>query len=552
MSSEVGLAYLVPFLMAEENISLQATPNPSKLDEDGLRRNSTGKKVSSSSSEKVLPHYLRASTGSCHDFCKYGRKHASEEKARSYIMKRAAAKPKNSQSLSSVDTAASLGKKKSSADKTRSSNAPVMTKSLDSLNSLKRDLIAEKKKTLLVKLEGEPSSKPYAYETLKSMRQKASFSGKLEVSSKKGLTEAKLKNASGKQATSLKSKSAAVKPLSSGESFGALNGNGDMKIGKRTGISRVALKKVQVSPTASMSPKSSQRRVASLNMKHRSLKKVVSPQPAEHKNDGVEEKTLYVINLENEKNTLELPQSETCPTQEEYVVEKETENMILESDQNETYATEFEMPPHQPLLSPEPSSSPDLLSSSRGEEEGEEEDQQESDYTISESEDNPYSENSDVESVESLETLDMNNKMHNRLGLNYAEGEDEKAMKLRFRRGKVVEMQPEDNAPRRLKFRRGRVMDNQDADADARRRRYKNREEVDDDGTETSAVKVVLKHQDVQGKKDAQGLFNNVIEETASKLVETRKSKVKALVGAFETVISLQDKKLSANTSQLN
>ncbi|GMN42157.1 hypothetical protein TIFTF001_011385 [Ficus carica] len=544
--------------MAEENISLQATPNPSKLDEDGLRRNSTGKKVSSSSSEKVLPHYLRASTGSCHDFCKYGRKHASEEKARSYIMKRAAAKPKNSQSLSSVDTAASLGKKKSSADKTRSSKAPNLTKSLDSLNSLKRDLIAEKKKTSLVKLEGEPSSKPYAYETLKSIRQKASLSGKLEVSSKKGFTEAKLKNPSGKHATSLKSKSATVKPLSSGESFGALNGNGDMKIGKRTGISRVALKKVQVSPTASMSPKSSQGRVASLNMKHRSVKKVVSPlksnnkirnaEPAEHKNDGVEEKTLYVINLENEKNTLELPQSETCPTQEEYVVEMETENMILESDQNETYATEFEMPPHQLLLSPKPSSSPDLLFSSRGEEE----DQQESDYTISESEDNPYSENSDVESVESLETLDMNNKMHNRLGLNYAESEDEKAMKLRFRRGKVVEMQPEDNAPRRLKFRRGRVMDNQDADADARRRRYKNREEVDDDGTETSAVKVVLKHQDVQGKKDAQGLFNNVIEETASKLVETRKSKVKALVGAFETVISLQDKKPSANTSQLS
>jgi hypothetical protein len=34
-----------------------------------------------------------------------------------------------------------------------------------------------------------------------------------------------------------------------------------------------------------------------------------------------------------------------------------------------------------------------------------------------------------------------------------------------------------------------------------------------------------------------------VIEETASKLVESRKSKVKALVGAFETVISLQDGK---------
>ena len=59
-----------------------------------------------------------------------------------------------------------------------------------------------------------------------------------------------------------------------------------------------------------------------------------------------------------------------------------------------------------------------------------------------------------------------------------------------------------------------------------------------------------LRHQDAQEKKDAQGLFNNVIEETASKLVESRKSKVKALVGAFETVISLQDGKPTPSTQQ--
>ncbi|KAK9097406.1 hypothetical protein Sjap_022903 [Stephania japonica] len=51
---------------------------------------------------------------------------------------------------------------------------------------------------------------------------------------------------------------------------------------------------------------------------------------------------------------------------------------------------------------------------------------------------------------------------------------------------------------------------------------------------------VVLKRQDVQGKKETQA-YNDVIEETASKLVEKRKSKVKALVGAFETVISLEN-----------
>ncbi|KAE8675769.1 hypothetical protein F3Y22_tig00111644pilonHSYRG00101 [Hibiscus syriacus] len=61
--------------------------------------------------------------------------------------------------------------------------------------------------------------------------------------------------------------------------------------------------------------------------------------------------------------------------------------------------------------------------------------------------------------------------------------------------------------------------------------------------------KIVSRQWDVVGKQDGKGLFNEVIEETAKNLVETRKSKVKALVGAFETVISisLQDAKTSLN-----
>lgn len=43
------------------------------------------------------------------------------------------------------------------------------------------------------------------------------------------------------------------------------------------------------------------------------------------------------------------------------------------------------------------------------------------------------------------------------------------------------------------------------------------------------------------GKKDC-ALSNDVIEETASKLQEQRKNRVKALAGAFETVISLQER----------
>ncbi|KAL3844330.1 hypothetical protein ACJIZ3_001733 [Penstemon smallii] len=57
-------------------------------------------------------------------------------------------------------------------------------------------------------------------------------------------------------------------------------------------------------------------------------------------------------------------------------------------------------------------------------------------------------------------------------------------------------------------------------------------------GSEKAAPKPQVAH----GKKDA-ALSNDVIEETASKLREQRKNKVKALAGAFETVISLQDPK---------
>lgn len=51
---------------------------------------------------------------------------------------------------------------------------------------------------------------------------------------------------------------------------------------------------------------------------------------------------------------------------------------------------------------------------------------------------------------------------------------------------------------------------------------------------------VVLKHQKTMKKNDMETLFNEVIEKTASKLRGSKKSKVKALVGAFENVISLQ------------
>ncbi|KAL5559387.1 hypothetical protein UlMin_035598 [Ulmus minor] len=67
-------------------------------------------------------------------------------------------------------------------------------------------------------------------------------------------------------------------------------------------------------------------------------------------------------------------------------------------------------------------------------------------------------------------------------------------------------------------------------------------EEQKAEEVEASSSAVMAKKQGGgQGKKESQA-YNDVIEETASKLLEKRKNKVRALVGAFETVIDYESK----------
>lgn len=161
------------------------------------------------------------------------------------------------------------------------------------------------------------------------------------------------------------------------------------------------------------------------------------------------------------------------------------------------------------------------------------------------------------------------------------------ARKLSFRRGKVIELQPQiNNIPRRLKFRPARILgDDMRRDINCARKRTIADSGVGDEvnaannksekavsklqtvegsrrrsvwrkvGGDRSKIessksesdeKVVLRHQSVEGKKENPRLYNNVIEETASMLADLRKSKVKALVGAFETVISLDSHREAA------
>ncbi|PHT28206.1 hypothetical protein CQW23_32228 [Capsicum baccatum] len=87
--------------MDEDNIDELVSPVTSvKNDSAGsnTRRKSTGKLNAPDSGQDVIPHYLRASTGSFHDFCKYGRKHSSEAKPWHSLSKRKNKLPADEQS----------------------------------------------------------------------------------------------------------------------------------------------------------------------------------------------------------------------------------------------------------------------------------------------------------------------------------------------------------------------------------------------------------------------------------------------------------------------
>ncbi|XP_074291930.1 uncharacterized protein LOC141618748 [Silene latifolia] len=121
--------------------------------------------------------------------------------------------------------------------------------------------------------------------------------------------------------------------------------------------------------------------------------------------------------------------------------------------------------------------------------------------------------------------------------------QDSTALKLKFRRGKVIELESGTRGPRKLRFKQGTILGDDHVSSSGSRRKSFKKRVVDSDKKEvgTDQVKIALKHQETV-TKDEHGLYNNVIEEAASKLVEKRKNKVMALVGAFETVISLQER----------
>ncbi|CAK8533451.1 unnamed protein product [Lathyrus sativus] len=606
--------------MASESAELPVAPEVTTSPVVEKRRYSMGKAGSGKSNEKVVPHYLRASTSSCHDICKYGGNHSFNPKERRSIPNRATrkqlyqsseasigvivAKPKlsvdskptkmstvvlkeavdseactsdaldaknrkktsfvedkpslllkshtspsrsqeisssmdkemQSQSKSASRKVETPSKSTSKTVKTPSKSTPKKVESIskptsDVKTSSKSiaDLVEALPKSILKKIGNSSNSSASPGEAvpksiIKKVENPSKSTSKVKISSIDG-TSLQLPSSIGtemklftKPSSSLNSiRVARNKASSSMNSFEGVSGktNNKIKMEKKVASFKASPRKLIVPIKALSSPRKLIVPIKALSSpraskKHKNLK-IVSPlknQKAAKKLELEEHENLR--NQETLKK-VELEESKIHEIKEKtlYVIEMETENKTLQSNQNASYFDESYLPQ---LSTPESSSTSVTQSVS-------EENQEEYEYTTSEYELDSLSGNSEIECIVNNETS-MVEKTGKLRKVKEVEDKDSEMMKLKFRRGKVVDDQSEKNTPRKLKFRRAKTL--------AEKANFKE--------------KVVLRHQGFEDKKDAQGLFNNVIKETASKLVEARKSKVKALVGAFETVISLQEK----------
>ncbi|XP_019442711.1 PREDICTED: muscle M-line assembly protein unc-89-like isoform X10 [Lupinus angustifolius] len=637
--------------MAEESVELPVISEETMSSSVEVRGHSAGKGSSENSNKKVVSRYLKPSTGSCHDICKYGREQAIGTKNRRSIPDRATRKKLYQSSKgghgeimisvsglgASVDSKPanmSLAKLEKPVDSelqisdtsySKKQESPI--KSSDNKKQTRNEGLVKKKKTSLVKVKPsllesgisslarqetsstakevksstESASKkvesPSKSTSRKVKTPSKSTSTKVETPSKSTSEEVETPSKSNskkvkrpsestskkmgtgtplKSTSNIKSSSkstprvetsskstakmvkspsksstlkdngtelspksvTSLKPISvpgkitslnSSESFGGQR-NRDIKMEKVAVPSKAASRKSMKPLMAPLSPKVSPKRVQSINSKKLKSLKVVSQLknqqianarkvvPEELNDEEVEEKTLYVI-------------------------EMESVNKTLQSDHNASYNDE----PSLPQIS-----TPNFASSSKFQPVSQE-GQEESEYTTTKHEEDSVSRNHEeyMENGKTLEVVVKGKPKPRKGGIVYSEDKDDQMLKLKFRKGRMIENKVENNSPRKLKFRKTKVYQKAQPKADSQRKTFKRRDEAcaDNTGATPGPEHVVLRHQDKKDKKGSQGLFNNVIEETASKLAETRKSKVKALVGAFETVISLQDEKPSSNTA---
>ncbi|KAL4322648.1 hypothetical protein HN51_067776 [Arachis hypogaea] len=489
--------------MAPSNIDIAMITEIPMSGRGEFRRHSTGKLSAGIGEQKALPHYLRSSTGSCHDHCKFGKNEETEAKKRPSIPKSGERKiiRRNSEEV--------IGGVTIFVDKRRAS---LDSKAMQKISVFKN---TESVKSMVQNSHTSDSQKQIGNEVPMN-RNRTSLAKKMregtssrEISKKEEtplISTAKIIGTSSKKPSSkdieLSDKHVIFVNANAEATRKTVSKNSSMDFGgSKSREIKIEKKREVISAVASPSRvslpslKASLKRIPSINArKHKSLKiasnlknqtkpRKENPEP---QHNEVEEKTLYILEVENESQT-------------------------LQSDhQNESPDTESSL-----------SNSP--LTQSSSEERGIETEKATTEF----GEDTSSGSNgiACMENVNNNNTLEAeeNDKPRKDEISCSKEEEGQVLRKVEIFSRQMVETQTEKrHNPRKLKFKRGSMLWN---------------------NAKGEATQGVVLRNNLKGKKYGEALMNNVIEETANKLVEIQRSKVKALVGAFESIISQQNSK---------
>ncbi|PHT28681.1 hypothetical protein CQW23_31737 [Capsicum baccatum] len=566
----------------------RSSSSSSSYNAGNTRRISTGKFNAPDSGQDVIPHYLRASTGSCHEFCKYGRKHSSEVKPWHPLSKGNNKLPVDEQSpvrtlvgeakkgtlvkqklftppgsvLGEKKKVTGVEQKPSTSPGSMLGEAKKRTVVMQKTSTTSRSNQSDTKKGILVKqkLSTPPVNMLEEGKKVNEVYQKPSSPQESVLKDEKEVTMVEQKPSSPPgcmeggidEVTMVEQNSSAslVSMLGEGENVTVV----EQKLSNFPGSMLVEGKKEAiVNQKPSAPPGSMLGQGKKLNMvnrrpspkmpetekKMKSLSKILGGVDAGGKKDSIANyrKQIITPKVSTEKY-LKTPKL-LAPLKDQNKMRRDGTNKL-----------NLEMVPEKSLCTPKVKESPKSSSHLQSRPLSNEEDKKEVVKSVNSALGKYTSSSKKLLHIAEAKTIGKNQKKTLSKGKTGCSNDNNSStVKLKFRRGKIVYLHQETSNPRRQTFRWGQhVGESQDSNI---RKRIFTKKGVDGDKYNIIPIsrKIVLRHQDVQENKDVQGLLNNVIEETVSKLVETGKSKVKALVGAFEIVISLHNKPSAVTVS---
>ncbi|MCE0482104.1 hypothetical protein HAX54_040506 [Datura stramonium] len=465
-----------------------------------MRRNSTGGLGFETGESKVLSRYLGVPRGSCHDMCKYGFEHDSPIKAR-------IPRP----------TRATLGKIPERKKVPGSAKLPSEIKSQTTCQVNGQEIQASTKRAAdFVNHQSDFKLKPL--EENASRRHQRRYS------------DIFIPGRSSKFQESLSNESSSRR-------------NHSCKMEKDDGSSELSKKKHVVTSTASLSPKSSVKKVSSTSSSNNTPRKISQ---LNSRTSLTPSKTGQISHENVTRKTSHLRESKT--KSHSTVISQENSNAkesSLDRDGPRRWKTASSLlcSPSFPLSSGGDSSrdigttqssvsSSSLMSPSSN--------------SANKSAKSDGTGSSTRQNGTTTQKQDTKPQRAEQVGL---ENEDCSPKLLKFKKGKTTDIQSEENSPRRQKFGQVTIKDERENENGKEYLRGKglrrSTAEGHTDAAKDDVMTVNLRSHAIEDIKGTPSLFNNVIEVTASKLAETRRSKVKALVGAFETIISLHDPKSS-------